>query len=353
MARLTEAVRGLRALEVTEERELAGRVAGLLYLTAAVTVPLLLVMPGMHVDSVPAALAASGFSLLWGLACLLWIPWPTVHPLVSHLSSAMGLPLTAITMAATGGAESPARFYLLFIVFYASYFYPPREAFPHLIGCIAVLLVPLAYDSNAVQSGLLAETLVLAPAFLVLGGLIMGGKDVMLVLSRHDPLTGLVNRRVFEQRLVSSVDGRASGRFGLMLCDLDSFKSVNDRHGHPEGDRVLRQTAMALQATVRAGDIVARVGGDEFAVVVDGADDRTMSALAERLRAELARAGRQLGLNGFELEASIGWALYPGDGSSGQDLVARADEALRREKGLGGNSRRRRVLAGDAPPPQR
>ena len=345
MAKLNEAVRGLRALEVSEERELAGRVAGLLYLTGAFTVPLLLLLPGVDVDSAAAVLAASGFSLVWGVACLLVIPWPTVNPLVSHLSSGMGLPLTAITMAGTGGADSPARFYLLFIVFYASYFYPPREAIPHLVGCIAVLLLPLAYDPDAVGSGLLAELVVLAPAFLVLGGLIMAGKQVMLVLSRHDPLTGLVNRRAFEQRLEHSLDGRGR-RFGLMLCDLDSFKSVNDRHGHPEGDRVLRETATALLATVRGDDVVARLGGDEFAVVVDDADDRTMTALAERLRTELRRAGESLGLSGYELGASIGWAIYPGDGASGRDLVVLADEALRREKHTSRiKSPARRVLA--------
>jgi diguanylate cyclase (GGDEF)-like protein len=274
----------------------------------------------------------------------------TVSPLVSHLSSGMGLPLVAVTMAATGGAESPARFYLLFIVFFASYFYPPREAIPHLVGCIAVLLLPLVYDPDAIESGLLAETLVLAPAFLVLGGLIMGGKQVMLTLSREDPLTGLVNRRVFEQRLEHSLDGRGCRQFGLMLCDLDSFKSVNDDHGHPVGDQVLREAAAALRATVRSNDVVARVGGDEFAVVVDEADDHTMSALAERLRLELRRASGELGLSGYDLEASIGWAIYTGDGGSGRDLVALADEALRREKQTGRiPSRTRRLLAVDGP----
>ncbi len=348
MVRLNQPFRGLRALEVAEERELAGRVAGLLYLTAAATVPLLLIIPGTPVESTAAVLACSAFGLIWGVACLVLIPWQTINPLVSHLSSGMGLPLTAIGMAATGGADSPARFYLLFIVFYASYFYPPREAIPHLLGCIAVLLLPLAYDSDAVESGLLAELLVLGPAFLVLGGLIMGGKQVMLELSRHDPLTGLVNRRAFEQRLEDSFVGRGCRQFGLMLCDLDSFKSVNDLHGHPEGDRVLREAAAALQATVRAGDVVARLGGDEFAVVVDGADDRAMSALAERLREQMRSAGAKLGLNGYQLETSIGWAIYPGDAASGRDLVVLADEALRREKRTSRiKSPTRRVLAAE------
>jgi GGDEF domain-containing protein len=85
-------------------------------------------------------------------------------------------------------------------------------------------------------------------------------------------------------------------------------------------------------------------------VVVDEADDRTMRALAERLRSELRRASEGLGLSGYELEASIGWAVHSGDGSSGQDLVALADEALRREKRTGRiESRTRRLLAANAP----
>lgn len=117
-----------------------------------------------------------------------------------------------------------------------------------------------------------------------------------------------------------------------MLCDLDSFKAVNDRHGHPQGDRVLRQAAEVLKATVRNADVAARVGGGDFAIVVDGADERTMSALADRLRSELREAGDGLGLDGYKLEASIGWAIYPGDASCGEDLVAQADEALRKHK---------------------
>ena len=148
----------------------------------------------------------------------------------------MGLVLTAISVAATGGAESPARFYLLFVVFYASYFYPPREAIPHLIGCIAVLMLPLAYDPNAVDAGLLAETLVLAPAFIVLGVLIMGGKHVMLVLSRNDPLTGLVNRRA------SSTAARQLGRRArLRALRADALRprllQVGERPPRPPGGR--------------------------------------------------------------------------------------------------------------------
>ena len=349
MRKLAEIGDGLRALEVAEERELAGQIAGILYLTAALTALLLLVIPGTPVSSPPTVLALSAFGAVWGLICLLVIPWRQIHPLFSHLSSGMGLPITAIAMAATGGAESPARFYLLFIVFYVCYFYPPREAIPHLIGCVAVLVVPLAYDAGAIDRGLLAETVVLAPTFFVLGALIMGGRQVLLTLSRQDPLTGLVNRRAFEQTLWSSIEcRRGSTNFGLMLCDLDSFKSVNDRHGHPAGDRVLCQAAATLKEAVRFVDVVARVGGDEFAIVVDGADEESMRLLAERMRAELRVAGEGLGLDGYQLDASLGWAIFPGDGADADKLVAHADDALRGQKLANDTSwPRRRVRSGE------
>jgi diguanylate cyclase (GGDEF)-like protein len=327
-------MRGLRALEVAEERELAGRVAGLLYLVGAVTVSLLMLVPGTEHSDWPVVLAVAAVAAAWGLVCLFVIPWGRVHPLLSHLSSTLGLPLTAVAMAVTGGAESPARFYLLFIVFYCSYFYPPREAIPHLVGCVVVLLLPVLYDSNAIEGGLLGETLVLVPTFFVLGGLIMGGKRIVLELARHDALTSLVNRRAFEQRLQESLAQRRSpDGFGLMLCDLDSFKEFNTRHGHPEGDRVLCEAARALTYAVRDGDLVARLGGDEFAIVVPGADDAGMEALAERVRARFAEANGRLSLPGCALSASFGWALFPRDADSPERLVAKADLAMRQAKG--------------------
>jgi len=242
MTTFLDSMRGLRALEVAEERELAGRVAGLLYLTAAVTISLLLLVPGTDTEHWQVVLALAIVSAVWGVVCLTLVPWRRVAPWVSHLSSAMGLPLTAVAMAATGGADSPARFYLLFIVVYASYFYPAREAIPHLVGCVIALLLPLAYDSNAIDGGLLGETLVLTPTFFVLGALITRGKQIMLELARHDALTSLLNRRAFVERLRESIARRRRTDdlgFGLLLCDLDSFKEVNTRYGHPEGDRVL------------------------------------------------------------------------------------------------------------------
>ena len=326
----------LRALEIGEERRLAGMVAGLLYLIGAGTACLLLVLPGVDTSRPGVLLALAGLGALWGVACLTVIPWERAHPIVSHLSSSLGLPITVAAMAVTGGASSPARFYMLFIVVYCSWFYRPREAVPYVLAAIVVLAVPFAYDDGAVDRGLLAELIVLTPTFLVLGGLIMAGKQVLVELSRHDALTGLLNRRAFAQHLQLHRDARrGSDSLVLVLVDLDGFKEANTVYGYPQGDKVLRRTAKALEAAVRADDLVARLGGDEFAIVMRGASEADAEALAGRVRRELERAGEALDLPDFRLSASLGWALYPRDAVTLSELVAVADNALRGAKAAG------------------
>jgi diguanylate cyclase (GGDEF)-like protein len=337
-------VRGrLHALDITEERRLAGTLAGVLYLTGAVTVLGLLVLPGAVTDHYQVVLACSAVSIVWGLACLFLIPWERIHPLVSHFSSAMGFPLTAVVMAATGGAQSPARFYLFFIVVYAAYFYPPREAVPHIVGCILVHALPLFYDDDAVGAHLPGELVIAGATYLVLGAGILAGKqllvelrDAAVELSRHDSLTGLCNRRALMGVLDGAVGGqRATDRGGLLLVDLDEFKEANTLYGHPGGDRVLCATADALRRSARGDDMVARLGGDEFAIVARGVGRATMERLAQRVVHAVRDVDRELGLADFRVSASVGWAVYPDDARSADELMAAADAALRGAKTTG------------------
>jgi diguanylate cyclase (GGDEF)-like protein len=323
----------LRALEILEERRLAGVVAGLMYLTGAVTVSLILWLPGVDRSHWPWVLLIAGLGAAWGLAAVFLVPWDKAPPIVSHLSSSMGFPIVMAGMALTGGASSPARFLLFFVIVYAAYFYPPTVALPYLLGSGLVLALPLVYDSAALGQAYMGEVVILVPLFLVLGGLIMAGKGLLVDLSRHDVLTGLVNRRAFADELRRHTGGRPSGEpVGLVLMDLDGFKEANTIYGHPGGDAVLQQAAAALRAAVRADDMVARLGGDEFAVVAVGADEDGLRALAERVRDELIRADGALELPEFTLRASVGWALYPRDADKVEDLIAIADRALRDAK---------------------
>jgi diguanylate cyclase (GGDEF)-like protein len=111
--------------------------------------------------------------------------------------------------------------------------------------------------------------------------------------------------------------------FALLVLDLDRFKVVNDTHGHPAGDRLLRAVAAACATRVRPGDTLARIGGDEFAVIAPGAGVEG----AERLSAELREAVRAAGG-----EATLAWAVCPEDGTDGQMLLRTADRRLYADK---------------------
>jgi diguanylate cyclase (GGDEF)-like protein len=348
-------IAGLRAFEVGEERPLAGLVAGLLWICAAVTVAAMMTMPGIPHDHWRAVVGIAIASLAWGVAAVTIVPWDRVHPIVSHLSCFMGFPGTAAGVALTGGAQSPAHLYLFFIVGYVGYFYARREAYPYFFACIAVTALPLFYDSTALSSGFLAEVLILAPSYLILGGFICVGKSRLIdlreqarELSLRDPLTGLHNRRALietlERTLADSV-----GSTALLLVDLDYFKDVNTLYGHPVGDRVLCQTADALHSAARSGDLVARLGGDEFALVLPGADRRDTLAVAHRVLAEVRDAGLNFELNKLTVTASVGFAVSPYDGEDGAALMAAADLALRGSK-RGGKDQAQSVLDGPAEP---
>lgn len=333
----------LSALNISEERALAGKVAGAMYLTAALSVTAILALPGVHDQHWQVVVAVAGLAAVWALVCFTLVPWDRAHPLVSHLSTFMGLPATGTVVAATGGADSPASFYMLFIVVYCAYFYRPREAWPYLVACIGVLALPLVYDPGAVEAGMLAQVVILGPTYLLLGGLIISGKRLLVDLreeardaSLHDALTGLANRRALMDVLCVRVGGaRRADATGLLLLDLDDFKHANTLYGHPGGDQVLRDTARALKGAARGNDIVARLGGDEFAIVAEGIDAEGMLTLSDRVLAAIRATDARLELPDFQLRASAGWALYPQDADTVDELVAAADLSMRGAKVTG------------------
>lgn len=146
----------------------------------------------------------------------------------------------------------------------------------------------------------------------------------------HDPLTGLPNRPHLQQRLQRAIEHarRTRDSLALLYLDLDGFKVANDRCGHGAGDQVLRDVAQRLQQGLRQDDLVARIGGDEFVVLLHGcADADAAHAIAEQLRLHLAPPFA-LPDGAFTLDASIGIACYPGDGQEPEALLAHADRAM-------------------------
>lgn len=151
-------------------------------------------------------------------------------------------------------------------------------------------------------------------------------------LADRDGLTGLYNHRTFMEFLAQAVDeARAARRsLALLMIDLDHFKVYNDTLGHPQGDRLLVEFARVLAGCVRETDLVARYGGDEFTVMLAGADSTAAVEVAERIRGTVARypfPGREVLPDG-RLTVSIGLAFYPSSARTCADLVRRADAAL-------------------------
>ncbi|MEO1090143.1 MAG: EAL domain-containing protein [Pseudomonadota bacterium] len=153
-------------------------------------------------------------------------------------------------------------------------------------------------------------------------------------LASHDELTGLANRRALENELQRRMTTAAP--FGLVLCDLDGFKPINDVYGHAAGDTVLRAAAGRLDRALRPGDIAARLGGDEFVLVVGGdPEGDPVGLVARRVQAALAmpisHEDHQLTVG-----ASVGTAVHPQDGATPHALLAAADAAMYEAKQTGG-----------------
>jgi len=225
---------------------------------------------------------------------------------------------------------------------------PRREAIP----VRSRLLVPAAatcgllWVSTVLVAGLQIQGSALV--FLGVAGVLATTVLLLIIQRQHsklrslaatDALTGLSNHRSFHEFLAAELRrGAESGRpVGVVIFDLDNFKTINDTHGHPYGDEVLRGVGAAVSQVVREVDFAARVGGEEFALVLPGSDSHAAYAVAERVRAAVG----EVSVHGFELSCSAGVAAYPADAADPSTLCQLADSALYWAK-RGGKRRTRR-----------
>ncbi len=168
--------------------------------------------------------------------------------------------------------------------------------------------------------------------------------------AQRDGLTGLYNRRAFDDQLrrtCADEDRRPNGRFTLLLLDIDHFKKLNDTYGHPAGDAALRNTARTIQKTIRKADVAARYGrnanvaarygGEEFVVIMPSADEVGAYKVAERLRRAIEKEQVIFEAARITLTASIGLAEWPAQGKEPEALLASADRALYAAKEAGRN----------------
>ncbi len=308
--------------QTPDERRLAGKAAGVLWLAGGGLVAVGLLIPGSATDQWWLAVALAAGAMAFGVVCFL-LPWERAKPWWFHFPSILSLPTLAMIVVSTNGAHSPNRL-------------------PYFLGAAALRALPLVYDPAAREVDAVLEAVVAGISYAIVGGMVLIAKRQLEAqreradaLSRLDPLTELANRRALIETMEEHLGGSAPGPVGLLLADLDAFKDANTLYGHPGGDHVLREVARALRATVRAGDMVARLGGDEFAIVAPGLGEPGMTGLAQRVLDAVSETDRRLNLQGFDLSASVGWALCPKDAQTVDDLVSAADLCLRGAKMTG------------------
>jgi diguanylate cyclase (GGDEF)-like protein len=158
----------------------------------------------------------------------------------------------------------------------------------------------------------------------------------LVLAAETDALTGLPNRRAWDRQLELKYGAASVGHepFWLAIVDLDNFKDINDRQGMTQGDRVLAQAAQSMAGQLRGADFIARIGGDEFGVLLAGVQERNVAGVLDRLRA--AVAAQAVETSAGPLTASIGFAQWS-EKRSAADLFAAAEQGLRQAKQAGGN----------------
>ena len=154
-------------------------------------------------------------------------------------------------------------------------------------------------------------------------------QERLLTEARTDPLTGLLNRRALDERLEAELarQARAGGVVSLLLLDIDHFKTVNDEHGHGHGDLVLQGVADAMREVARTGDVLGRIGGDEFAMLVADADEKGARTAAERLVQSMRPMGVTVSVGAATADGADAWTV--------QGLLQAADRALYAAKRAG------------------
>ncbi|MGB7587653.1 MAG: GGDEF domain-containing protein [Solirubrobacterales bacterium] len=246
--------------------------------------------------------------------------------------------LLADSVVMTGGASSPVLMWFALPALTLGARFDPRGIVAGTAYILALLLLStIALDpvSASVHHQAVIASVALVICCVILSGALVESDRAHRRRSTLDPLTGLSNRNALEQRLAELDAQSASESHGfshaLLLCDLDHFKRVNDQLGHVTGDAVLQEVAYAMRATLRAGDSIYRVGGEEILVVLPSATEAEAADIAERLRSAVYER-RPLGV---AVSISIGVAVSESGPLDTDDLVVRADAALYSAKAMG------------------
>ncbi|NYI42857.1 GGDEF domain-containing protein [Demequina lutea] len=263
-------------------------------LPVAAVLAIVLVLPTRH-WSAPALAGLVGAAIAGAFIAVMWFVVArrqTLPPWSLHVRIGMGNVLVTVVVAIAATAHvNMANLYLLTSTF-AILMFPVRAVVAHVaIGgaCYAAVLV---FGPATVEPPVVAWLAVFGTVAVV-GAVVMGLVSVLRLAATVDPLTGLANRRAWDDRLDEEMErSRRTGTpVTVVLVDLDGFKAVNDRDGHAAGDHLLQTIAHAWQKQVRdGGDFLARIGGDEFAVLAPGTDEVGIRRLMKRFE-EVTPAG--------------------------------------------------------------
>jgi diguanylate cyclase (GGDEF)-like protein len=343
--------------EAPSERARMGRISGYLWMVGALIGVGAVFLPGAVHEGLPWVFGLSAISFLYGLGSVTGVlGWQYASINALAFGMIVTIPVVGLAIYLTGASLSYIEPFLVCSLLYAAFFFPPRWAWPLAIELILVAGTPLLYDPTVTENAFPSRYLGLAASYLAATWVMVGLKRRLVDaevrqrgFANRDPLTGVGNRRAFDAILRRELAARTkpAGRrgaddspLGLLILDLDDFKSINDEHGHQVGDTVLREAAERASGILRSTDTLARIGGDEFAVIAPGAQGQGAQRMAEALgtAVSLPESDR----HGPVPSASVGWAAFPEDGTDFETLMHAADARMLRLKGNGARSVRER-----------
>jgi diguanylate cyclase (GGDEF)-like protein len=315
--------------------------AGFWFSLAGTLVGLLALVPpqGSGMDTA-GVLAATGAAAV--LALVAAVGYDRLPVWSFHVGVVAATAIATLAIHSWGDQTPYGPLPYLWVTIYAFYFFSLPAALVHMAILGAMFGVELGMRDldYAPVSEWIATMLTLSTAGVVIALIrdrLIGLIENLTDAARTDPLTGLLNRRGFEEVFDIEIERarRADRSLSVIVGDLDSFKTINDRRGHGAGDDVLNHIGEAIRGTKRSWDSAARIGGDEFAVLAPDTDEHGAYVLAERLRLEIEETLEPGGAG--QLTASFGIVSFPIHGQTSDALLTAADQALYAAKRLGRN----------------
>ncbi|MBI4896797.1 MAG: GGDEF domain-containing protein [Actinobacteria bacterium] len=280
------------------------------------------------------------FTLTWALFALVFtaVAYPRLRPrpfaMIEQLMLASGFAVIVFKCHETGGALSPYAVWWMFSTFYAAYFFPQRRAFANVAVISLLMLAPAVYDP-AIADGatpivmvlLLAVTWMLALTLVARRETSRGAERAVRYLALSDPLTGVANLRLFERSLDRAL-GDARSPFGVVMADMNGLNGANVVYGYGEGDDMLCRLAALLCHASGPQDQVARVRGDEFAVILPGAGAAEVESWRRRFEIIVDTHNGWVRNRRPRISVAVGTAVFPHDGITSTELIEKADRRM-------------------------